>query len=242
MGDGPFEATREMKRWEITICLFLLLTLPLCAQKLTHGIVVDSMTLKALPGVHIRVKGKDFFTVTSGLGAFQIQSAKTDTLVLTMVGYTTTVIPLLFEEEDLMIRMGERYQLLQEVTISGKRLFESDIVRAERTVPHKMSTAEAFSSPWTYFSRDQKERRKVVKLINENDRIKTYIQVINDQETREDIMYDYGISETEYYSTLALFNQQSGDVLYSTDPTEIISSLKDFYKRAYAKAGTMPKR
>lgn len=224
-----------MKRWEVTFCLLLFASLPLCAQKLTHGIVVDSASLKALPGVHIRVKGKDVFAVTGSLGAFQIAAASTDTLVLSMVGYTTVIVPLLLEEEDLMIRMGERYQLLQEVTISGNRLFESDIVRTPRTAPRKMTTAEAFSSPWTYFSRDQKERRKVVKLINENDRIKTYIQVINDQETREDIMYDHGISETEYYSTLALFNQQSQDVLYSTDPNEIIDALRSFFERAYGK-------
>lgn len=233
---GPFlTAMREMKRWEITICLFLFLSLPACAQKLTHGIVVDSASLKGLAGAHIRVKGKDIFAVSGSLGGFQIQATSVDTLILTMVGYNTVIVPLLLEEEDLMIRMGERYQLLQEVTISGKRLFESEIVRAERTVPTKMTSAEAFSSPWTYFSRDQKERRKVVRLINENDRIKTYIQVINDQETREDIMYDHGITETQYYSTLALYNQQSQDVLYSTNPNEIIASMKEFFRKAYAK-------
>jgi hypothetical protein len=224
-----------MKRWELTFCLLLFVSLPLCAQKLTHGIVVDSATLKALPGVHVRVKSKDIFTVTGSLGAFQVRASSTDTLVLSMVGYTTAIVPLLLEEEDLMIRMGERYQLLQEVTISGNRLFESEIVRAQRTVPRKMTTAEAFSSPWTYFSRDQKERRKVVKLINENDRIKTYIQVINDQETREDIMFDHDITETQYYSTLAQFNKQSQDVLYSTDPNEIIGSLRSYFDRAYGK-------
>lgn len=226
---------RDMKRWEITFCLFLFLTASAGAQKLTRGLVVDSLSLKGLAGVHVRVKGKDIFTVTSNLGAFQIRTAPADTLVLSMVGYNTTFLPLLFEEEDLMIRMGEKYQLLQEVTISGNRLFESDIVRAERTVPRKMSTAEAFSSPWTYFSRDQKERRKVVKLINENDRIKTYIQVINDQETREDIIFDFDLTETQYYGTLAMFNQQSQDVLYSTDPQEIISSLRQFFQKRYGK-------
>jgi len=55
-------------------------------------------------------------------------------------------------------------------------------------------------------------------------------------------MYDYNISETEYYSTLALFNQQSQDVLYSTDPNEIISSLRNFFKRVYSKAGTIPRK
>lgn len=224
-----------MKRWEITICLVALLCLPVCAQKITRGIVVDSISMKAIPGVHVLVKGKDGYAVTNSLGAFQVRSGPADTLVLTMVGYTPAVIPLLFEEDDLMIRMSERYQLLQEVTISGNRLFESDIVREQRVAPRKMTTAEAFSSPWTYFSRDQKERRKVVKLINENDRIKTYIQVINDQETREDIMFDYELSEIQYYNTLALFNQQSQDVLYSTDPQEIIASLRAFFRRTYDK-------
>jgi len=73
----------------------------------------------------------------------------------------------------------------------------------------------------------------VVKLINENDRIKTYIQIINDQTLRESIMEELNISETEYYNTLARFNQQSRDVLYSTDPEEIIISLKSFFARAY---------
>lgn len=224
-----------MKRWEITICIVLFLSLPACAQKLTQGIVVDSMSLKALQGVHVRVKGKEIYAVTGSLGAFRITTTPTDTLVLTMVGYNTTLIPLLFEEEDLMIRMSERYLLLQEVTISGNRLFESDIVRTQRTAPRKMSTSEAFSSPWTYLSREQKERRKVVKLINENDRIKTYIQVINDQETREDIMFDHELTETQYYGTLARFNQQSHDVLYSTDPNEIIASLREFFASVYGK-------
>ena len=191
--------------------------------------------MKALAGVHVRVRGQNIYAVTSSLGAFQIRTMPTDTLVLSMVGYNTILLPLLFEEEDIMIRMGERYQLLQEVTISGNRLFESEIVRSEHKAPHKMSTAEAFSSPWTYLSRDQKERRKVVKLINENDRIKTYIQVINDQETREDIMFDHDLTEAQYYGTLSLFNQQSHDVLYSTDPIEIIASLKAYFDRAYGK-------
>ena len=235
MGDEPWNEMRAMNRWEITICLFLFVALPACAQKLTRGLVVDSVSLKALPGVHVRVKGQNIYATTGSLGSFQIQASSRDTLVLTMVGYNTTLVPLIFEEEDLMIRMGERYQLLSEVTITGNRLFESDIVRAERTVPRKMSTSEAFSSPWTYFSKDQKERRKVVKLINENDRIKTYIQVINDQETREDIMFDHDITETQYYGTLSQFNQQSQGVLYSTDPNEIIASLRSYFDRVYGR-------
>ncbi|MEP6738043.1 MAG: carboxypeptidase-like regulatory domain-containing protein [Chryseolinea sp.] len=202
-------------------------------QRTVKGIVVDSVSMKSLAGVHVRIKGTDWVAVTNGTGTFRLTTKLADTLVLTMVGYNSIELPLFFEEEDIMIRMGEKYQMLKEVTITGNRLFESPIVRSEHKKPVKMSKADAFSSPWEYFTRDQKERRKVTRLINENDRIATYIQVINDQETREDIMFDHQISEVQYYNTLAEFNKQSRSVLYSTDPEEIIASLKSYYDRIY---------
>jgi len=225
-----------MKRWPVPICLIVLLSfasLHAAAQKNTRGIVVDSISLKALPGVHVRVKNTNRVAVTNTTGVFQLTTTIADTLILTMVGYNTIELPLLFEEEDMMIRMGERFQLLSEVTITGNRLIESDIIRTERRQVHKMSTTDAFSSPWEYFTKGQKEKRKVVKLINENDRIKTYIQVINDQEIREDIMYNHDLTETEFYNTLALFNAQDKFILYETDPFLIVSALKSFFDRTH---------
>jgi hypothetical protein len=203
------------------------------AQKVTRGIVVDSVTLKALAGVHVRVKNTDRGAVTNSTGVFTLSTFPADTLVLSLIGYNTLELPLLFEEDDILIRLSERIRMLQEITIRGTRLYDSEIIRTPRKQPHKMSTADAFSSPWEYFSRGQREKRKVVKLINENDRIKTYIQVINDVELREDIMYTHNISETDYYNTLAKFNQQSSDVLYSRIPYTIMDSLKCFFKRMY---------
>ncbi|HTE29375.1 MAG TPA: carboxypeptidase-like regulatory domain-containing protein, partial [Chryseolinea sp.] len=112
----------NMNRWEISIHLVLLLLIAgysASAQRTTRGIVVDSISLKALPGVHVRIKGTDRVTVTNSTGVFRLQSSVADTLVLSMVGYNTMELPLLFEEEDIMLRMGERIQLLKEVTITG---------------------------------------------------------------------------------------------------------------------------
>lgn len=194
---------------------------------------MDSISLKALVGVHVRIKNSNVGTVTNTSGVFNLATKRTDTLVLSLVGYNQLELPLLFEEEDILIRLGERIRMLKEITISGTRLYESEIVRTPRTQPRKMSGADGFSSPWEYLSRGQREKRKVVKLINENDRIHTYIQVINDQEIREDIMFDHGLSEVEYYATLAKFNQQSSDVLYSTDEYTILNSLKSFFRRMH---------
>lgn len=225
----------DMNCWGKSFCIltFILITTSSIAQKVTRGIVMDSVSLKSLAGVHVRIKNSDRGTVTNTSGVFNIATKPTDTLVFSLVGYNSVELPLLFEEEDILIRLGERIRLLKEITIRGTRLYESEIVRTPRTQPRKMSAADGFSSPWEYFSKGQREKRKVVKLINENDRIKTYIQVINNQEVREDIMSEHGLTEVEYYNTLAKFNQQSSDVLYSTDEYTIVNSLKFFFRRMH---------
>jgi len=227
---------RDMKHWKKLFCLILFVSsiaLSVSAQRITRGIVVDSITLKSLQGVHVSIKRSPSGTVTNSLGAFTITTSPIDTLVLSLVGYNTVELPLLFEEEDILIRLSERIRILSEITIKGTRIYDKEIVRTPRRQPHKMSTADAFSSPWTYLSRGEREKRKVVRLINENDRIRTYIQVIHDVEIRESIMYSHELTEIEYYNTLAKFNQQSSDVLYSTDPSVIETSMRSFFNRMY---------
>ncbi len=211
--------------------LALTISLSGLAQKMTHGIVVDSITLASLQGVHVNVKNKDQATTTNSKGEFFITTGAADTLVLSRIGYVDLLIPLLFEEQDILIRLKERVWLLKEITITSTRLNPTEITRATRTMPRKMSTADAFSSPWDYFTRGQKDRRKTVKLINENNRIRTYVEVIHDPLLREDIIEELDLTEPEYYATLAEFNKQSQDVLYSTDKNEIIDSLKTFFRR-----------
>jgi hypothetical protein len=151
--------------------------------------------------------------------------------MLSRIGYVDLAIPLLFEEEDILIRLRERVRMLQELTIKSTPLIDAPVVRTERTMPRKMTTSDAFSSPWEYFTRGQKDKRKATKLINENNRIRTYVEVMHDQLLREEIMDDLGLTEDQYYNTLAEFNKQSDDVLYATDKLEIIESLKTFFRK-----------
>jgi hypothetical protein len=213
------------------LTLAVLFSISAFSQRITHGIVVDSLTLGPLQGVHVKVKGSNKGTVSDAKGEFYIAAQRADTITLSRVGYVDLTIPLFFEEEDIMIRMKERVRMLKEITISGTRLSEGEVTRTTRTMPRKMSTADAFSSPWDYFTRGQKDRRKTTKLINENNRIRTYVAVIYDQLLREEIMDAHGLSETEYYNILAAFNSQSQDVLYSTNEYEIIDALKSFFRQ-----------
>jgi hypothetical protein len=222
---------RLSKKNLVPFALALLLSLSAIAQRTTHGIVVDSLTLGPLQGVHVKVKNSNKGTVTDAKGEFYIGAQRVDTLVLSRVGYVDLSVPLFFEEEDILIRLRERVRMLKEITISGTRLNEGEVTRTTRTLPRKMTTADAFSSPWEYFARGQRDKRKAVKLINENNRIKTYVEVMHDQLLREEIMDEFGLTETEYYNILAAFNGQSQDVLYSTERYEIIDSLKSFFRR-----------
>jgi hypothetical protein len=191
------------------------------------------LTLKALQGVNVRIKHTRRGTVTNATGVFILSTSPIDTLVLSLVGYRTLELPLLFEEEDILIRLGRTHKCAERDNDPGTRLYDKEIVRTQHTQPHAMSKGEAFSSPWTYFSRGEREKRKVVRLINENDRIRTYVEVIHDVELRESIMDAHELTEIEYYNALAKFNQQSDDVLYSTDPYLIESSLRSFFDLMY---------
>lgn len=214
------------------IILFLLIGISGFSQKHTRGIVVDSITLKTLPGIHVRIKNKAGGTTTNTQGVFILPTTPADTLVLTFVGYYTVEIPLLFEEEDILIRMSEKVRMLSEVTITANRILPSVIYRTPRTMPKStFSKGQAFSSPIDYFSKWQKEKRKLVKYINENERIKTYVDVINDQALRESIMDEHELSENSYYNLLAKFNEQNKLLTYSKDPIEIADALEAFFRK-----------
>ena len=101
-----------------------LLSISAFAQRKTHGIVVDSLTLVPLQGVHVKVNGSGRGTVTDAKGEFYIAAERVDTLTLSRIGYVDLTIPLFFEEEDILIRMKERVRILKEITISGTRLSE----------------------------------------------------------------------------------------------------------------------
>jgi hypothetical protein len=76
------------------------------------------------------------------------------------------------------------------------------------------------------------ERKTKTTQVHSGERPNHYVlQVVSDQETREELMEEYGLNENQYYDLLARFNQQSGDLQYSIDPVEIKKSLKSFLSK-----------
>lgn len=218
-----------MNRSIVLLVLIFLVAITLGqSQSVIRGMVVDSVSFSALSGVHVTVKNSVRGTATNSQGFFSIAALLTDTLVFSLVGYTSLEVPLLFEEDGFLIRLREHVRTLPEIVVKGTRLQPNEIIRTPRVLPRPMSAAEGFTSPIDYFSRWQREKRKLLKLILENDRTITYLQVVNDQEFREWIMEEHNLTEEQYYDLLTKFNQQSASVLYSTNSEEISRSLKSF--------------
>lgn len=193
------------------------------AQESIRGIVVDSVTLEALPSVSIKAKVGSAGAITDEKGNFTISASPGDTLVFSLVGYKTLVLPLEGYEAGI-IRMSEQYTLLEAVTINEYRgaefyegMFDEQNARLRKSIPF-------------YLSKAKKEKIKLQSLREENLRVQTYVDVVvNDPELKRRMMRTYSLSEDEYYRVLTAFNERHYRVMYYLTRAELISLLNTFF-------------
>jgi hypothetical protein len=196
-------------------------------QQPVRGIVVDSVTLNALPSVNIQVKNGTIGTRTDEKGSFSILADPRDTLVFTLVGYKRLELPLEGYEPGV-IRMREQYRLLQAVTIDEYRagnlyegMFDEQNARLKKSIPF-------------FFSKARKEKIKVQSLREENLRVKTYVDVVvNDPELKNTLVKKYALTEDQYYDALTKFNEQHYRVMYYLTRAELISLINTFFESRY---------
>ncbi len=217
------------------ILCFLIAT-NLYSQNVISGLVVDSLSLNALPDAHIRIKNSSRATKSNSNGSFIIMAADYDTIIFSFAGYNEFQYPLLGPETDILIRMSGSFKMLKEVTINAtppQEIMEKKAPRYTKSDGSKYTRsptptlAEGISSPFTYFSKTEREKRMLVKLRTENKKIKTYIEVVNDPETKKEVMKKFALQEKSYYEILAKFNQ-SNQALYISNPVEIKRRLINF--------------
>jgi hypothetical protein len=212
--------------------LFALVSGSIQAQKTTRVVVVDSVTFKPLPAVLVRVKNTSRALVADPTSIFTINTKRADTLLLSHVGYKDVSIPLFFEEDAILIRMSEKVTLLNEVTISSRKLYPNEINPRTSKAPRTETLVGSLEAPWEYFNKREKEKRKLVLLMKENDAIRTFIEVLMDPTIKEELMTDHAVSETAYYDLLVKFNQKKFPVIYSNDADAIITSLHEFFSKS----------
>jgi len=216
------------------VSLFILgfvITQTTSAQNLYSGMVVDSVTLQGIPLVHVTNKRNQTTVTTNENGIFKIKALAADTLIFSSVGYQTIVLPLLYEEDVLFIRLRESFQLLQELTIKATRLYPGNIEDRTREAPRKpMEPFQAAQSPFTYFSKTEREKRKIFRYIEESNKTQVFVQVITNPEVKKILMDAYELTEDEYYDGLAKFNFTYKDMQYATNPDDIMEALHGFFQ------------
>ncbi len=193
------------------------------AQEVITGIVVDSTTLAGISSVSVQVKGKQRGTTTDEKGGFRIEAAKRDTLIFSIVGYETLELPL-YNYEPGMIRLSEKYTMLQAITIDEYRrqdmyegMFDEQNARLKKSIPF-------------YLSKAKKEKIKVQILKDENLRVQTYVDVVvNNPELKMRLMREHSLTEKEYYDILTAFNETHYRVMYYLTRAELISLLNAFF-------------
>lgn len=209
--------------------LLITLSLNLNAQQSYRGIVVDSVSMNGMSGVYVSVKGSGKATVSNQSGLFTLNATPIDTLVFSYLGYQTVELPLFMEEDALFIRMREQTQMLQEIVIKASRLYPNEILDRTHVAPRKMAGYQAAQSPFTYFSKTEKEKRKIYRYVEESNKTQTYIQVITDPVVKEIFTKDYELSDEEYYELLASFNQRYRTIQYATNPEDIMEALHAYF-------------
>jgi hypothetical protein len=79
------------------------------------------------------------------------------------------------------------------------------------------------------YSREAREKKKLVVVREENKKGKSYIQIVNDPEVKDFLMKEHSLSEDEFNKMLAVFNEKNKDFMYELEEQDLVSFLKLFF-------------
>lgn len=218
-------------RW---IFFVMLITPGVCfaQKKLIKGMVVDSTTLVALNGVHVIVKNSGTASTTDGNGIFAIVASPNDTLIFSFVGYSRAMRAVDLDEEIMFVRLKDESILLKEIIIRDTPLFGKSryIYSPTLSTVRPQAAFRGNGVNLAYFSKMEKEKRKLVAVIAELEQARKYIEIVTDPDFRNSIMEKYHLPEDRYYELLANFNQTHVEVIHSSNESQILYALFSFFE------------
>jgi hypothetical protein len=216
----------------IVILSIIIIGYSAVGQNILTGMVADSATFTPMPYVTVVIKNKNKGTITDDNGNFKIVVYSDDTLAFQFVGYNTLEIPAQGLEANLIL-LSEKITMLNTVVIqdirdeiSYEEIYSDEILRWKKNTKRL---------PF-YYSKGKKQTIKVIRLTNENIRVKTYVDVvIKNDENRIKLMKLYNLSETEYYDVLAGFNSKYYTIMYYLTAGELITLLNNYFLKEMKK-------
>ena len=196
-------------------------------DEIFSGIVVDSATFAPLSLVNVQLKGTFKGTSTDVDGKFGVMAKRSDTLVLSLLGYQTLEVPLR-DWEASVIRLAERPTMLSNVIIQGEAI---NIYDGMFTDEHEKWKKLNKKLPF-YYSRWKKDKILLARSKQENMRVKTYVDVIiKNPETKNLLMNKYQLNEQRYYEILTRFNEKHHMIMYYLTASELLTLLNNFFQR-----------
>jgi hypothetical protein len=134
-------------------------------------------------------------------------------------------------DETAVIRMTEAVRILETVTVRPK---DQKSLPSLHLAPSGKLMNYGYSGAgvnFAYFSKLEKEKRKLRMVQAEQARVKNYMAVVCSADFRERITEEFKISDDEYYGLLARFNIENGESLYNLSSEELVVVLTEYYKR-----------
>ncbi|HCW07773.1 MAG TPA: hypothetical protein DGG95_10465 [Cytophagales bacterium] len=226
-----------MKSKLLVAFLFIALSFSAFSQRTLKGIVVDSVTLNGIPNVSVRLKNTRFGTITNAQGVFSLRVQETDTLIFTSVGYIRQQAPVILDDEIMFIRLVQEVIMLKEVTVFGR----PEALKKE--LPSLKLKSK--STPWLgavpnygggaavnlgYFSKAEREKRKLEKLKVELASTQTYVEIVTNPEVKQELMDRFSLSDSTFYKILTHFNEQHREITHSGSQSQILNSLFAFFE------------
>ena len=206
-------------------------------QRLVKGIVVDSITLNSVPSAAVKIKGTGRGTITNAGGIFLLKVKETDTLEISSIGYKRVMVPINFEEEIMFVRMTEDAIMLREVTVFGKGAATKKILPSLKLKGGGVPWGGAMPNSGggaavnlDYFSKREREKRKLEKLKAELASTQTYVEIVTNLEVIDELKDRFSLSDSSFYKILTHFNEQHREITHSGNQAAILNSLFLFFE------------
>jgi hypothetical protein len=227
--------------------LFLIvLHLPLVtsAQITLSGTTRDSASFAPLPFVSIQVSGK-VVSISNAEGSFAVNCQQGDTILFNRLGFKTTKLIRFKSENTVSVMMAESTTVLKSITIFGNykphgkarwreyivlpKLFQNPTMKDSAGMIQTFGPGVIIPGPISYFTKYEKERRKIKRVLTDQAATSVYREVISSSKVKEDLISLFSLTEEQYFKKIEAFNIKNPEVAYLKNRDEIINMLILFF-------------
>lgn len=218
---------------------------PLMAQiksahvKEVHGLVMTNEGT-ALKDVHVFSKKRHAGMITNKQGFFHLKTYEDDTIIISHISFLSHQLYLSgFKDESIsvVITLKPKIFMLPELTFHSGYIAE--YLNRPKRIPIVISpppvkpdvdvpVGSIDYGPLSYFSKEAREKRKVMKVYQEEQLSKVYYKTITSDSVRTVFMDRYGLSRKEYDKFLIFFNSRNS-LLNAQSKKEIIRQMHQMF-------------